>query len=285
MTKKKSSFGRIIFILILLLILVGGGYFGYKYYSEGNTSTSTNFDGKDFQIEGTWYVSDIDAGFGDGAFNFIEYTFERPANAEGKWTGKVNVVSNDLGNPTRTGSYEIVDKNKLIISFPNEMDYEFAYTHYPDEQKLEMDFVGQKRMLVRAKPVVEQTPAPQTEAEIKIEEEKIQTQLWMDNIADVEWKEFDTTDGFTRVVKFNKPVQEGDIIKGEFEWVTDEHKHVYEYERVSDGEVKFTPIKYFINGVEQSNPESSGILIMKLLDDGNTLILENPSYRIWKFKR
>ncbi len=276
MGTKKSSFGRTIFILILLIILIAGGYFGYKYYLDQNTSTTSLTEDIDFQIAGTWYVNDSGEAYSDNAFNFSEYNFESPTRVDGKFTGKLNVVTHNLSNPLLTGDYEVVGENKLKISFPNEMDYEFTYTYYPDEQKLEMDFAGQNRTLIREKPVVQES-TPQTEEEIKAEEEKVQTQLWMDNIADVIWENSNWT------VRFDKPVQEGDIITGEMI----ENKYIiYKYERISDGEVKCKSIFYLDgNGNRIKYDGSEFTLKMELQDDGNTLIFYHSDGRVLRFTR
>jgi len=248
MTKKKSSFGRFIFILLLLIILAAGGFLGYKYYSEGkeNSVSTIKLDGEiKFPIAGTWYVNDSGEEYQDNALNFSEYTFETPAKVDGKLTGKINTVAFKDGNPVRTGSYEIVGENKLIISFPQEMDYDFTYTYYPDEQKLDMDFAGQKRTLTRTNPVAQNT-APAKEALPETEEEK-QIRLWMENI-EGDWEDSLKTNPLFR---FGKPTKEGNVITGEFHGIySNDLTYIYKYERSSGGRTNFKGVKAIRKGVE-----------------------------------
>lgn len=147
--KKKSSFGRTIFTFILLIVLILGGYFGYQYYLDQNRTTY-HFNGE-FPIEGTWYVNDSGEAFSDNALNFAEYKFSEPTQEGNRYIGRVFAIHFQDSTYTHTGDYEITGDNKIKISFPSEMDYDFTYNYYPDEQKLEMSFAGQERTLVREK--------------------------------------------------------------------------------------------------------------------------------------
>lgn len=99
---------------------------------------------------------------------------------------------------------------------------------------------------------------PQTEEEIKAEEEKVQTQLWMDKIADTDWKDSEGRG----TIRFTKPIQEGDIIRGEYKEVWFGATKNYKYTRLADGEI-------LIDGGYK--------FIMKLNDEADTLSLNYGS--------
>ncbi|SMC62893.1 hypothetical protein [Moheibacter sediminis] len=271
MTKKKNSFGRTIFILILLLILAAGGYFGYKYYSDQNTSISVNGE-KEFPIAGTWSVDNIDEGFNDTAFNFIEYTFESPAKVDGKLTGKLNVVSNNDGNPTRTGNYEITGENKLIISFPNEMDHEFTYTYYPDEQKLQMNFAGQNRTLTRKQRIAETEITQNTEVVAAKDSVEIRKEQVLE-IAKIEWKsEINSGD----YIKLSQPTVENDVVKGTIELNRAWGLFTGTYEKLSENKysIIFNKIATMVDGQKQNEKDYSenSTISIEPIDDGNAIL-------------
>lgn len=125
-----------------------------------------------FPIEGTWYVNDNGETSIDNALNFSEFTFGSPTKVADKLIGKFSAVHFQDINSVYTGDYEIVGANILVLSLPNEMDYEFTYTYYPDEQKLEITYAGQNKILTREKPGIQTS-----QADIKVENENNNTQL------------------------------------------------------------------------------------------------------------
>ncbi len=186
---------------------------------ESIANKSENLNEAEFPIAGTWYVNDNGEAYSDNALNFAEYTFGEPTKAGDRYIGRVNAIHFQDSNYTHTGDYEVVGENKLKISFPNEMDYEFTYTYYPDEQKLEIDFAGQQRTLTRKQAILE------------TEEEK-QAQLWMEKI-EGKWQYIVIAKN--EVCTFSKPTMEGNSIKGKFEQKNERGTTTFEYEKFSNG--------------------------------------------------
>lgn len=173
-----------------------------------------NLNEAEFPIEGTWYVNDNGEAYTDNTLNFAEYTFGEPDQSGGKLLGKLRLMSFD--GEEREAEYEIIEKNVLNIYILNENDYTFTYTYYPEEEKVEMNYAGQERTLVREKPLTE---------------EEIQTQRWMDHIADVDWKSSGA------ILRFDKPTKEGNLIKGKLILKAHGDKAHLQYERTFDGQM------------------------------------------------
>ncbi len=262
--KKKSSFGRTIFKLILLIVLILGGYFGYQYYLDQNRVTY-HFNGE-FPIEGTWYVNDNGEAFSDNALNFAEYKFSEPTKEGDRYIGRVYAIHFQDSNYTHTGDYEITGDNKIKVSFPGEMDYDFTYNYYPDEQKLEMSFAGQERTLVREKPVVQES-TPVAEAE---NPEQIETHEKLDKISNHEW-----INQMNNLVIFGKPKKEGDIYTGEYIVYYDEFSDIFKYEILEDGLWKIIGIKkLYKDGTEKPYVHESNYNL-QMDEEGKTLVLKN----------
>lgn len=147
---------KIIFILCLALTFTSCEQISKKIDEISATDVSTDQTEIEFPIPGTWYVEDSEKEVENTAFNFIEYTFETPTNVDGKLTGVVHTISNDPANPSRTGSYEVLTENKLILSFPNESPQDFIYSYNPEYQKVDISFAGQNRILTNTKTIVQE---------------------------------------------------------------------------------------------------------------------------------
>lgn len=217
----------------------------------------------EFPLVGTWYVNDSGEDYNDNALNFSEYTFGEPDRSGGKLLGKLRLVPFN-GEEEREGEYEIVEENKLVIYLLNELDYTFTYTYFPEEEKVEMNYAGQDRTLVREKPVAETASTPEGE---KFK----QTLLILEKIGGVVWRnELWTT-------KFTKPTKEGDIYTGELHNRSDyDYGYIYKYELSADGELNLRFIKETVG--DQERPVSDeGTLRVELLilnEDENSIIVK-----------
>lgn len=214
------------------------------------TNKNENLNEADFPIAGTWYVNDNGEAYTDNTLNFSEYTFGEPDQSGGKKLGKLRLVS--FKGEEREGEYEIIDKNVLVIYLLNENDFTFTYTYFPDDKKLEMNYAGQERTLVREKPL--------TEAEI-------QDQLWMDKIADVDWV------NNTLKMRFDKPTREGSVIKGNVDIYHFGEIFHCKYERSSGGQTTLQQTKETMSGAKLSG--GLPFEFKMLLDKENILTYTN----------
>ncbi len=106
-----------------------------------------------------------------------------------------------------------------------------------------------------------------------------QARLWMDKITAGDWKNVMNA----QKVVFNKPVQEGNIIKGEIELHEESFVQVFRYERVSAAEMKCKLTRFKVKGDKAFTEENKGgkeydvIFKTELLDNGNTLVLTHAN--------
>jgi len=289
MTKKKSSFGRFIFILIILLILIFGGYFGYQYYYKKEKPNIKELQSlllrlnpeteKEFPIAGIWYLDNPNIS--------AEYIFEAPEKSDGKLAGKLDVVTDKM--TTGVFNYEVIGDNKLKISDPKNTvtPYEITYNYNATEQKLVITNGAEKKIYTRNAPVA----ARKTE-EI---EQKSPQQILLEKMEQIagEWN-IETLPGWLEKysLKFSKPVLQDGKVKGEFQnlRITPEQPKngmpkreeigYYNYELISDGELKLHMTKLLVNGKEGFNDGThSGTAKFELLDNGNTLIFNDKYVR------
>jgi len=125
---------------------------------------------------------------------------------------------------------------------------------------------------------------PEVKAATATSPEESQARLWMEKIATGDWKNVMNA----QKLVFNKPVQEGNIIKGEIEMHEESFVQVYRYERVSAAEMKCKLIRYKIKGDKDFTEENKGkefdvIFKTELLDNGNTLVLTHSNGKAYRY--
>ncbi|SMC62882.1 hypothetical protein [Moheibacter sediminis] len=131
-----------------------------------------------------------------------------------------------------------------------------------------------------------QNSNPVKETAIESGSNNSKNQLWMDKIATDDWKNVMNH----QIVRFGKPTQHGDIIKGEVEMHEESFTQVFKYERVPDGEIKCKLIRFKIKGDQDFTEENSSgkefdfSFKTELLDDGNTLVLNHSNGNTYRYK-
>lgn len=109
--------------------------------------------------------------------------------------------------------------------------------------------------------------------------------LWMNKIQG-DWKNVMNH----QRVKFNKPAQQGDIIKGEVEMHEESFIQVFRYERTADGQMKCKLLRFKITGDKdytEENGSGNGFDVSfktELLDDGNNLVLHHSNGTKYTYK-
>jgi|GEM_PF-3629320 len=109
--------------------------------------------------------------------------------------------------------------------------------------------------------------------------------LWMNKI-EGDWKNIMNA----QIVRFNKPLQQGETIKGEVEMHEESFIQVFRYERTADGQMKCKLLRFKITGDESYTEENTGkesdaSFKTELLDEGNTLVLHHSNGTTYTYKR
>ena len=215
----------------------------------------------DFPLTGTWYVNDNGEAYSDNVLNFSEYTFGEPDASGGKLLGKVKLIP--FEGEEREGEFEILDENTLVIYLLNENDYTFTYAYFPDNEKVEMNYAGQDRTLVRVKPIIETTEISDIN--------KIKDPI--SDIAEIEW-ESEKTEG--RFLKFSKPIMEDGAIKGTMEINNSKFHFTGTYEKSSENkyEIIHKTIAKLVDGEKTNNRDYNGpehYLEFEIVDEGDAI--------------
>jgi|GEM_PF-6875668 len=249
-----------------------------KKFEEVTESSGSNTDGTtetDFPIAGTWYVNDSGEDYNENALNFSEYTFETPVNVDGKLTGKLNTVLFEDGSPTRSGNYEITGENKLKVSFPNEMDYELTYVYYPEEQKLEINFAGQNRTLIRKQSIAE-TEITENSEEVAV---KDSVQIRKEQVLEIAGVKWESKISSGRHIKLSQPTVENGVVKGTIDFQNDmSNFYTGTYEKLSENKYStiFNKGYMVVNGQKRDERDYSYGYTFSLepIDDGNAILVK-----------